>query len=541
MAVDTIARGMAANAAAKAEQAESATAWIGVTTTMLTDGSTTNPITINEQSVTATAGNIAQYNSTEYIWSGSAWQEFGGGLPAVTAADDGDVLGVVNGAWNKMTAPSGESNMVSTTYAALKVLRDNNQLVPGTFYRMTDYTTIITGSYDLSVIGASGYLHNARSAGHAFDLILLATGTSELSEAARAALHSEDAYFSGVDIDAWELRYCLDNDTNKFAFANPSGKGVIYWMKDEWNNQAGYDFKNIQFLRYAMSLNSANPDAVDTGLVYDASTQPNRYAGMMQIYSALNSYMQSGSYVNPWGATGNYDFAVSYNILGAVQMAQPDATYLAAFEADWYYTFDFYGDLDESGTDAHYDASLNQHPWIPCRENYIELETDPVAALLLQEHNHIGLGGSVWETNGVFLSGLSSDSHWNSISENRLGQSNFGNTFGNLCYGIITKNYCNSNTFGNYCNSNTFGDNCDSNTFGEQNANNEFIGNMMYLHCGDHVQRVRATTAEYGANTHTIKMLENYDGNSGNATLITKTGYNTETVVSTTDGGTTWA
>ena len=64
---------------------------------------------------------------------------------------------------------------------------------------------------------------------------------------------------------------------------------------------------------------------------------------------------------------------------------------------------------------------------------------------------------------------------------------------------------------------------------------------MMYLHCGDHVQRVRATTAEYGANTHTIKMLENYDGNSGNATLITKTGYNTETVVSTTDGGTTWA
>lgn len=108
-----------------------------------------------------------------------------------------------------------------------------------------------------------------------------------------------------------------------------------------------------------MNLNSANPDAVDTGLVYDASTQPNRYAGMMQLYFALDSYMEDGSYVNPWGETGNYDFAVSDNILGAAQMEQPDAAYLAEFQADWYYTFDFYGDLDEVGTDAHYDASLN--------------------------------------------------------------------------------------------------------------------------------------------------------------------------------------
>jgi hypothetical protein len=28
-----------------------------------------------------------------------------------------------------------------------------------------------------------------------------------------------------------------------------AGKGVIYWMKDEWNNECPYDFKNIQFKR----------------------------------------------------------------------------------------------------------------------------------------------------------------------------------------------------------------------------------------------------------------------------------------------------
>lgn len=57
--------------------ARSAKGWIGITTTQLTDGSTTNPIVINGISVTATAGDIAAYNNKEFIWNGSAWQEFG--------------------------------------------------------------------------------------------------------------------------------------------------------------------------------------------------------------------------------------------------------------------------------------------------------------------------------------------------------------------------------------------------------------------------------------------------------------------------------
>ena len=55
--------------------------YLGVTTTELTDGSTTNPITINGESVTAVKGNIVNYGSKEFIWNGAvsspAWQEFG--------------------------------------------------------------------------------------------------------------------------------------------------------------------------------------------------------------------------------------------------------------------------------------------------------------------------------------------------------------------------------------------------------------------------------------------------------------------------------
>ena len=51
--------------------------YIGVTTTALEDGDTTNPVTINGESVTAKKGNIVNYGSKEFIWNGSAWQEFG--------------------------------------------------------------------------------------------------------------------------------------------------------------------------------------------------------------------------------------------------------------------------------------------------------------------------------------------------------------------------------------------------------------------------------------------------------------------------------
>ena len=51
--------------------------WMGVTTTELTDGSTTNPITIEGESVTAEVGGMAQYNGEEFIWNGSAWQSVG--------------------------------------------------------------------------------------------------------------------------------------------------------------------------------------------------------------------------------------------------------------------------------------------------------------------------------------------------------------------------------------------------------------------------------------------------------------------------------
>ncbi|MBO7667764.1 MAG: hypothetical protein J6T26_04810 [Firmicutes bacterium] len=51
--------------------------FLGETTTALTDGATTNPITINGDSVTAVAGNLVLYGDKEFLFDGTKWIEMG--------------------------------------------------------------------------------------------------------------------------------------------------------------------------------------------------------------------------------------------------------------------------------------------------------------------------------------------------------------------------------------------------------------------------------------------------------------------------------
>ena len=53
------------------------TKYLGVTTTEISDGSSTNPVVINGEDVTAIKGDIVNYGSGEFIYNGSVWQEFG--------------------------------------------------------------------------------------------------------------------------------------------------------------------------------------------------------------------------------------------------------------------------------------------------------------------------------------------------------------------------------------------------------------------------------------------------------------------------------
>ena len=124
-------------------------------------------------------------------------------------------------------------NLIKTTYAELKQMRDEAKLNPGSYYRITDYVTTTTQT-------------DTKSAGHPFDVIVLALSENTLSEDAKAIQHEGDTYFADSDLSAWELKYCLDNDKTRFTWADEAnGKGVIFRMIDEKQNDCPYDFKNI--------------------------------------------------------------------------------------------------------------------------------------------------------------------------------------------------------------------------------------------------------------------------------------------------------
>jgi hypothetical protein len=132
---------------------------------------------------------------------------------------------------NAVTSP-----YVEISYSDLKALKDASNLVIGKKYRIIDYITT-TAQADTA------------SAGHQFDVVVTATDSDELSEDAQAMLHEGDEYFANNQLSLWKLKYNIENDTDKFAWADESGKGVIYEMTDEFNNTLPYDFKNIQFKR----------------------------------------------------------------------------------------------------------------------------------------------------------------------------------------------------------------------------------------------------------------------------------------------------
>lgn len=127
--------------------------------------------------------------------------------------------------------------IIEITYNDLKYLRDSHKLISGKFYRIIDYVTTV-GDRD----------KDFSSANHQFDLIVQAISNKQLNENAIACRHKDDEYFKYNDLAKWEIKYTIDNDNHKYEWADwKTGKGVIYYMKDEFNNECYYDFKNILF------------------------------------------------------------------------------------------------------------------------------------------------------------------------------------------------------------------------------------------------------------------------------------------------------
>ena len=382
-------------------------------------------------------------------------------------------------------------SIVNLTYNELKNLRDNSKLKPSQYYRITDFVTTVANDPE------------ARSAGHPFDIIVLATSPNTLNENAKVVKHEGDTYFANSNLDAWEIKYDLDNDTTKYMWADTAnGKGVIYYMKDEFNNECPYDFKNVLFKRYKLkdksglhiadyplensdyddsikqafinwqnyldtSINSLNASFYYAKGIYDGGYLVSG-ADIYEYDSYCYSTYDEGNLVFDENSGGSYvgicNVFDSFDIIAEVEDTN----------GEWFYTF--YNKA--TATAAAVDASLNKLTSVECYSNSIK-EYIFNKRYYLNNNIFIVLGntGNMYSNN--FNINCNSNTFGNSCYRNTFGNDCNYHTFGNDCYRNTFGNDCNYHTFGSYCRDNTFGNSCYRNTFGNDCNYNTF-GNSCY-------------------------------------------------------------
>lgn len=300
-------------------------------------------------------------------------------------------------------SPISVKLMVNVTWSRLKNLRDSGRLQPGTQYRITDYVATTNGDGE------------SQSANHPFDIIVFADDRSTLNEVGRAALSADDEYFAQSDLDSWQVWYCLDNDANRFAWADPTGKGVVYRLVDEYNNDAPYDFKGIQFKAFG-----------DGDQVW-------RYTFDSGVADGNTDLSLQGS------ANGIYGNTIKPYIVGSGQKKLNRMVF--------------------KGTTCHSNSFGNN-----CRNNTFgdvlsETEQGKCCYNMLGVENYENKFGYNCSSN-QFGDYCSRNTFGYNCNSNKWGDTCSMNTFGYACKDNVCGMECQGMVFGNMCSNNKFGNAC---------------------------------------------------------------------------------
>lgn len=411
--------------------------------------------------------------------------------------------------------------MVSVTYAELVTLRNNGELVSGQQYRITDYETTTSQSGTIS-------------AGHPFDVIVTALDESTLSENASAVKRENDTYFETENLEAWQLKYCLDNDTEKFAWADDGSNlhkaefVAMFW--DDPVNGTNYD-SHIK-----------NDKIYDWETLYDPETEMDNIV----IYK---------SDANIYKAEGSADYYDQYFYRGIVEVDGEEYDSWKKFdvdEDDWVtndegqcqyalterMVFDgeviwpelelkpgkgvIYNMIDEYGNECPYDfknikfyndglgTDVYTFTWID--EDYNVMDTSvfgnngtltfygelngvygnvikPYMEKIYDENDEY-IGTKQLLNKITFISDYMYDQMgnegfhgcYNNIFDYNCRNNSFSNacndnSFGRECYNNNFDNSCLNNSFGDACSRNSFIESCYDNRFGQSCSNNSFDGN----------------------------------------------------------------
>lgn len=313
-----------------------------------------------------------------------------------------------------------------------------------------------------------------------------------------------------ANLAAWKIKYCLDNDVKRFTWAgNADGKGVIYWMKDEWENECPYDFKNILFKRYAIGTalsDCSGKNLTNWGIPqYIAPTLSRFTVGPSNYATPIDTSLWCYTFTSYFDYTVQ-DSSVTLNGSYSLVQDQESRWHISKNRIDTYYT-------------AYNRAYLN---------NIVLIDADGDC----QTYNNL-LGSY----NNIFKSGCHDITFTSNCSNNTIASN---------CSHILFLDYCLNNNISNSCRDILFFPNCSNNiinneshvitlvadvqysTFGN-NCSNVFIKGpngtstayFRYVHIEDHIYKVYIRTADYyGTNFYSnITCKTGFGGN------VNKTAY----------------
>ena len=385
---------------------------------------------------------------------------------------------------NPLAPGAGDQQEVTPilkTWAQLRDARDAGNLIPGQYYRITDYVT-------------TTMQENTRSAGHQFDIIVRADSANTLNEQAWAVKHDGDTYFKDARLEAWELKYQLDNvqwsqrvctiikDENdgykatSLGTVDIDGETYILWDASEFTEDYGFTMMVSLTMEVGAEMWTYDPATGEKG--EDVQTS---------IAAIIGEYTEDGKGTITWmrdefgnecpydfkniqfkrfmatdaksgreGIGGKYMVAMSLNFPKDVSIEDEE-------DFIWCYTFS----SDNSGGEQT-DYSLGGHSvhHNVFRENFNGSLPDNVM-----------FGGNNYCNSFGF--NCYCNSWGNSCSRNSWGNDCNYNSWGNDCYYNSWGNGCSSNSWGNDCNYNSWGNDCYNNSWGNSCQSNSW-GNYCY-------------------------------------------------------------
>ena len=382
---------------------------------------------------------------------------------------------------------SGDISITSTQlcvpYDELKDLRDYGKLIPGQQYRITDYVT--TTSQE-----------NTESACHQFDIIVTALNEYTLCEEAHVIQNQDDDYFDDCNLEAWKIWYCINNDTDRFSWANEDeGKGVIYRMIDEFGNDCPYDFKNIKFLKPIISeTDTQDPNYYytfcyyDGDIIEDASVSINNNRVFNNVIKQY--YDDNGQNLNRILFIGEeclwHDNTFGSNCFDNIFEDECDGNTFGESCYNNTFGYRFYNNTfgNNCSNNSFGDSCSDNTFGNDCYDNTFGNDCSDNTFGNGCYSNKLGSEGY----SNLFGDNCFSNTFKYGCNLNTLGKSCNSNTFGGECRSNIFGTDCSDNIFGTLCNSNIFGDNCDSNEFGDECSSNTFgygcYENLFVAYCG---------------------------------------------------------